>query len=155
MRLGDVLRLPVIHLDAHYWNPGWKETPDEEWDRRLLGLLAGDSWVMDGNYHRSLPERLKRADAAVFLDLPPWVCRLRILERIATSYGRVRADMAEGCPEQVDWEFLHWVWTWHRDVRPIVVGALNQAPPATNVIRLRTTGEVARVLGTLADRAGV
>jgi adenylate kinase family enzyme len=145
-RLGAALGLPVVHLDALYWRAGWRETPDEEWDRRVPELLAADAWVMDGNYHRSLPERLRRADAAVFLDLPPWVCRMRVLKRIASSHGRVRADMAEGCPEKWDWEFVRWVWSWHRDVRPIVAGALDQAPPETAIIRLRTRKEVAGVL---------
>jgi len=153
-RLGDALQLPVIHLDAHYWNPGWKETPDAEWDRRLPGLLAGDSWVMDGNYHRSLPERLLRANAAVFLDPSPWLCRLRIVKRIATSYGRVRADMADGCPEKVDWEFLRWVWTWHRDVRPIVAGALDQAQDQVTVLRLRNRRNVAALLRHLRSAPG-
>lgn len=146
IRLGAALQLPVVHLDAHYWNPGWRETPDEEWDRRLPHLLAADAWIMDGNYHRSLPERLRRADAAVFLDLSPWTCRLRVVKRIASSFGRVRADMADGCPEQLDWPFLRWVWSWHRDVRPIVVAALDQAPPETAVIRIRTPREVAGML---------
>jgi len=152
-QLGAALHLPVIHLDAHYWNPGWKETPDDEWDRKLPELLARESWVMDGNYHRSLPERLRCADAAVFLDLSPWVCRLRVLKRIASTYGRVRADMAVGCPEKVDGEFLRWVWTWHRDVLPIVMGALDQAPPETAVLRLRKRSEVAALLRGLAALA--
>ena len=145
-RLGAALRLPVVHLDALYWNPGWRPTPDDEWDRKLPELLAADSWIMDGNYHRSLPERLRRADAAVFLDLPPWTCRWRVVKRIASSYGRVRADMAAGCPEQMDGEFLRWVWTWPRDVRPTVVHALEHAPPETAVLRLRTRKEVAAAL---------
>lgn len=142
-RLGETLRLPVVYLDARYWRPGWTPTPDEEWDAALPELLAAPAWIMDGNYHRSLPERLRRADAAIFLDLPPRVCRWRVLKRIASSYGRVRSDMADGCPEQWDWEFLRWVWAWHRDVRPIVVAALDQAPPDVEIIRLRTRRDVA------------
>jgi adenylate kinase family enzyme len=30
-RLGTALYLEVIHLDAYYWNPGWTQTPREEW----------------------------------------------------------------------------------------------------------------------------
>ena len=30
-RLGERTGLPVIHLDEHYWRPGWEPTPDDEW----------------------------------------------------------------------------------------------------------------------------
>lgn len=30
-QLGAKLNLPVIHLDAHFWNAGWVETPKDEW----------------------------------------------------------------------------------------------------------------------------
>ena len=30
-RLGALLDLPVIHLDRHYWNPGWVETEKDAW----------------------------------------------------------------------------------------------------------------------------
>lgn len=152
-RLGAALRLPVVHLDAHYWRPAWTPTPDEEWDEGLPDLLAGPEWVMDGNYHRSLPERLRVADLAILLDLPPWLCRARVLKRILSSYGRVRSDMAAGCPEQWDWEFLRWVWTWHRDVRPIVTDALDRAPETVEILRLRTRGEVAALERAAGDAA--
>jgi adenylate kinase family enzyme len=48
--LGKRLELPVIHLDAHFWRPGWVETPKPEWRERVAQLAARDAWVMDGNY---------------------------------------------------------------------------------------------------------
>ena len=33
-RLGERLGLPVIHLDAEHWRPGWVETPADEWKRK-------------------------------------------------------------------------------------------------------------------------
>ncbi|MNP06465.1 topology modulation protein [compost metagenome] len=30
-KLGEELSIPVYHLDAYYWQPGWVETPREEW----------------------------------------------------------------------------------------------------------------------------
>ena len=34
-QLGEILDLPVIHLDQEYWQPGWVPTPDDEWLRRV------------------------------------------------------------------------------------------------------------------------
>lgn len=109
--------LPLIHLDQQYWRPGWVETPADEWDRRLAEIVAGDRWIIDGNYSGSLERRLDRADTVIDLRLPAWRCVWRILKRVASSRGRVRADMAEGCPEQLNLEFLVYTATFPRHAR--------------------------------------
>ena len=43
---------------------------------------------------------------------------LGIMKRIAGSYGQVRPEMAEGCPEKIDFEFFRYVWTYRRQQRP-------------------------------------
>ena len=60
-RLGAALGLPVVHLDTHYWNPGWIETPDDEWDRVQPGLFEGDAWVADGNPPIATASRTERS----------------------------------------------------------------------------------------------
>ena len=60
--LGERTGLPVVHLDRHFWHPGWVETPRDEWRRRQAELFAGDRWIADGNYGRTFDERFSRAD---------------------------------------------------------------------------------------------
>ena len=43
------------------------------------------------------------------LELNRFVCLWRVLKRWLTYKGRSRPDMAAGCDEKVDWEFLCWV----------------------------------------------
>jgi hypothetical protein len=43
---------------------------------------------------------------------------LGIMSRIATSYGRVRPEMAQGCPERINVEFFRYVWTYRQQQRP-------------------------------------
>jgi hypothetical protein len=50
--------LPVIHLDLHYWKPGWVRPLDDEWREKQRTLLAGEAWIADGNYHETLDLRL-------------------------------------------------------------------------------------------------
>jgi adenylate kinase family enzyme len=54
--------LPVIHLDLHFWTPGWVAPSENEWRRKQRDVLAGDAWIADGNYHETLDLRLERAD---------------------------------------------------------------------------------------------
>src|ERR1051325_11561095 len=99
-RLGERTGLPVVHLDAHYWRAGWRETPREEWDARVDELLAADEWIIDGNYGGTLARRLAACDTVIFLDLPRTLCLWRVVKRRALFRGRSRPDMAEGWPER-------------------------------------------------------
>ncbi|MFS8512814.1 MAG: hypothetical protein LOD87_03710, partial [Planifilum fulgidum] len=60
--LGRMLDIEVIHLDAHYWKPGWIEPSEEEWLRRVERLTRRDAWIMDGNYTKTIDIRLTEAD---------------------------------------------------------------------------------------------
>ena len=145
-RLGAQLGLEVFHLDKFYWRPGWVETPKDEWLRAVEGLAARDSWVMDGNYSGTLDVRLARCDAAVFLDLPRRVCLWRIVKRRLAYRATTRPDMAEGCPEELNPEFVRWVWDYPRRSRPGVLARLAAAGDGKRIIRLRSRREVERFL---------
>ena len=122
--LGEALSLPVVHLDKLWWKSGWINRTEGEFDALLDAVLLGEEWVIDGNYLRTLPRRLERCDAVVLLDYPRRVCLLRALRRILTWRGRTRPDMAAGCPERLDAEFVRWIWEFHRTQRPQVLGLL-------------------------------
>jgi len=109
--------LPLIHLDQEYWRSGWVEPPKEAWNQQVAELAARERWVMDGNYGGSLAIRLERADTVLDLQLPAWLCVARILKRVVGSWGRVRPDMAEGCPEQFSFEFLLYTAMFPRSAR--------------------------------------
>ena len=122
--LGEALSLPVVHLDKLWWKSGWINRTEGEFDALLDAVLLGEEWVIDGNYLRTLPRRLERCDAVVLLDYPRRVCLLRALRRILSWRGRTRPDMAAGCPERLDGEFVRWIWEFHRTQRPQVLELL-------------------------------
>lgn len=73
--------LPVIHLDLHYWRPGWVKPSGDEWRERQRDLLRGDAWIADGNDLETLDLRLERAEDVVLLDTPWWICAVRAFLR--------------------------------------------------------------------------
>ena len=148
-QVGARTGLPVIHLDAEYWHAGWVPTPDVEWRARVSALAGGERWVMDGNYGGTLDLRLARADTVVFLDLSRRATMWGVLRRWLAHRGRTRPDMAPGCPEQMSWEFLRWVWEYPRTRRPQMLRRLGELPPGTRPVVLRSRAEVARWLATL------
>lgn len=141
-RLGEVLNLPVVHLDALYWRTGWQPTPPDEWCRLVEEVTSKPSWVIDGNYGGTLERRLIRADAVVLLDLPRLICVARVLWRRIFYAGRSRPSMAPGCPERVTWGFIHWIWTYGKRRRPGVLARLKAAEPEKTVVILRSAREV-------------
>jgi adenylate kinase family enzyme/aminoglycoside N3'-acetyltransferase len=99
--------LPVIHLDLHFWKPGWTEPSEEEWRETQRALLASDEWIADGNYHETLDLRLDRADTVILLDTPWWLCASRAFRRgIRRPAG---TQMPDGC-EDSTWRRVHDEW---------------------------------------------
>ena len=102
--------LPLIHLDVEFWNPGWVETPKEEWPAKVEALAARETWIIDGNYSGTFPLRMPRADTIILLTRPRWLCLARAIWRSARNYRRNRADIGEGCPERFNLDFYKWIW---------------------------------------------
>jgi adenylate kinase family enzyme len=111
--------LPVIHLDLHYWKPGWVKPSDREWREKQRSLLAGDAWIADGNYQETLDLRLERADTVVVLDTPWWVCAGRAFGRgVRRPAGTA---MPEGCEDSAlrrlrdEWRLAGVIWRHRHD----------------------------------------
>ncbi|MDN7246664.1 topology modulation protein [Planococcus shenhongbingii] len=109
--LGEKLGLPVHHLDSIYWKPGWIEAEPAEFRAAQEKVTAGESWIIEGNYSDSFDIRFAKADTFIYLELPLRVCLYRVLKRWLTNIGNTRPDMAEGCPEKMDLEFLKFIVT--------------------------------------------
>jgi adenylate kinase family enzyme len=150
-QIGERLSLPVVHLDSIYWSPGWVETEKEAWLARLQEELSRPQWVMDGNYGATLEERLKHADALIYLDYPRWICLYRVVSRYIKHRGKTRPDMGPECPEQLDWVFLKWIWGYNKTRRPALLAKLDGTTGSTQIIRLQRPREAADFLTAIAD----
>jgi len=148
-RLGERLGLPVIHLDAEYWRPGWVEPPKPEWARRVRELTAGERWITDGNYGGTMEIRFAAADTIVFLDVPRGLCLWRVLRRTLRFAGRSRPDMTEGCPERISLAFVRWIWEYPRTRRPGVLARMRTAGAHARHVVLRSPREVESFVASL------
>ena len=148
-KLGDATHLPVIHLDRHSWRPGWVEPAKDVWDDELLALLRRESWIIDGNYSRTMDLRLAYCDTAIFLDFPRHICAWRVIKRSLKYRGRNRPDLSEGCPEQINLEFLMWTWTYPKRSRVNVIKRLAKVAEKISVVRLTTKREVEGFLASI------
>jgi adenylate kinase family enzyme len=149
-RLGQLLRIEVIHLDALYWNAGWVETPKPVWAETVAELVQRDAWIMDGNYSGTFDIRLKACDAVIFLDMPRLICLWRVLKRLVIYRKRNRPDMAAGCREKLNGEFLLWIWNYPKRTRPKIVAWMRENAGGKKVIWLRSPVEVQKYLADVS-----
>lgn len=136
-RLGEIVGLPVIELDEHFWQPGLIALPRDKWVRLQQELANQSRWVMEGDLgpYDALPVRLSAADTVLLLDFPLWLCLWRALRR-----GRER------------WDFWWWMITWRWLERPKIRGML-AGQAGAKVHAFRSPKELYQFLAKLAVSA--
>lgn len=147
--IGDAVDLPVIHIDPMYWNSGWVQRPREETRELALEAAQKDKWVFDGNNSATMQERLDRADTVIFLDVGTLTRLWRITKRTLRYYGRSRPDMAEGCPERFNWEFIRFVAGYAKDGRLRALEFLSNVPNDKCIYHLRNNRDIRLFLSNI------
>jgi adenylate kinase family enzyme len=133
--------LPVIHLDVHYWKPGWVEPSKEDWQETQRRVLAGDAWIADGNDLETLELRLERADTVVLLDTPWWTCASRAFVR---GLRKPVGEMPEGCEDSA-WRRLRDEW---RSVGIILRGRRSEHERGRAIVSRHEPRVAVQVLGS-------
>jgi adenylate kinase family enzyme len=148
----DVLGVPFLELDSIRHQAGWRELPDDEFRARTAEFVAGDGWVVDGNYSAVRPIVRERATHIVWLDLPKWQVMLQVVRR---TLGRavLRRELWNGNRES--WRSLFsrdptesiilWAWTSYDRRRREYAEELDG-----RWVRLRSRREVKSWLASLA-----
>ena len=132
-----------MHLDPIFWREDWTPAPREVARRDLDAAVAGERWILDGNFLDAGDARFERADTVILLDLPRRTCVWRIFKRLARDRRRDRPDLPAGSREGFDLPFLRWTWRYPRDERPQVLAML-AALDGVAVHRLRSRADVRR-----------
>lgn len=111
-KMAEKHQLPVLHLDSVQFLPGWDVRPADEKQRIVQDFLDThpDGWVIDGNYSKlSFAQRTEEADMIIQLLFNRFSCLYRCARRYRTYKGKTRPDMAKGCNEKMDGEFVKWI----------------------------------------------
>lgn len=147
-RLGALLDMPVVHLDHHYWQPGWVPLDLATFRARVAALAAADRWILDGNYASTMDLRLPRSDLVVLVDFPRRVCLVRVLRRLARSRGR--PWNVPWCPERIDRGFVRYLWRWPVEGRPRTLSIVDRYVSPEALVRLGNPRAARRWLDAVA-----
>ncbi len=88
-KLKSKLGLPLFYLDAIWHKPDRTHISREEYDTRLAEILDLDSYIIDGNYSRTIESRIAACDTVFLFDLPVEVC----LDGAISRLGKARYDL--------------------------------------------------------------
>ena len=110
-QLGKFFNCPVLYLDKIQFEPNWEERDQETSKEMVKNFLdKNSSWIIDGNYTSFYRDRrMEEADMIVFMNFSRTTCLFQAYKRSVTYKGRTREDMASGCIEKLDFEFIKWI----------------------------------------------
>ena len=88
-KLSRQTKIPLVYLDAIWHKADRTHISRDEFDQRLSEFLSSESWIIDGNYSRTLERRLCACDTVFFFDLSSKVC----LQGAVSRLGQKRKDL--------------------------------------------------------------
>ena len=109
-QLSKFYKIPTLHLDTVFFKEGWNMRDEDETLERVSSFMKHKNWIIKGNYTGLLQEQRRNdADWIVFLNFNRFTCLYRALKRYLHYRGTTRGDVAEGCEEKIDLEFIGWL----------------------------------------------
>lgn len=132
-KLRDVTGLMLYYLDMIWHKPDGTNISREEFDEKLRSIMSRDSWIIDGNYQRTLETRIKACDTVFLFDLPTETCIEGALSRI----GKKREDMP-WFENELDPQFRQWIESFRENKLPEIYRLLEKYKNGRQIVVFRT-----------------
>ena len=134
--LSDMFNLPVYHLDAFQFESDWKPRPKDVRDAKILETVKKDSWIIEGVYTSTLEARIKAADLIIFLDFKTIDLVKGVVQRFlkAKMSGEKEKSEIPGCKENIDFEFIKYIFSFNKNKREKIYQIMNNNPDKKVVI---------------------
>ena len=149
LKMSKIFDLEFLSIDRDVrWLPGWVERDKQQQRAILKKLVQRDRWVMDGSGASSFDIGLPRTDLVIWMRVSRRVRLVGLARRVIKHFGRVRPDMATGCPERLpDKEFLSYIWNFDKSHAPKFVHNIDVHAPDIPVLVINTLAEADHLLG--------
>jgi adenylate kinase family enzyme len=155
-RIAELTGIPHHELDTLFWRPNWTPAPIDEFRAAVEAIVAGEQWVIDGNYSRVRDIIWPRATELVWLDLPFPVVLWRAVTRTARRVI-TQEELFAGNRETIrfvlfDRESILWwvISTHHRRRRTYQVQFRERAGLPFTVHRIRNPADAGQMLVKLS-----
>ncbi|MBS1836159.1 MAG: adenylate kinase [Actinobacteria bacterium] len=148
--VASLLDVPFVELDSLFHQPGWTPLPLEQFRAGVGEIVAGDGWVVDGNYRQVRDLVWGRADTVIWLDPSRIRATSRVLRRTLERVTRGEelwngnsetwSNLFSADPER---NVVLWSWKKHPEYRRSYTAAMvERVPSEARWVRLRSDDEV-------------
>lgn len=120
-KLKNIMNLPLYHLDMMYHKEDGSHISKEELEEKLIKIFKEDSWIIDGNYQRTIEMRLKECDTAFLLDFSTDICIAGAESRV----GQKREDLP-WIEEKLDEKFKQVIENFSKEKLPQIYELLDK-----------------------------
>ena len=143
-KLNKILNIPVIHLDL-IWNKSDKTTiTREKFDKKLSEIFNMKSWIIDGNYQRTIEKRVENCDTIFLLDYSLETCLLGAYSRV----GQKRDDMPWK-EDELDENFKQFIIKFSEENLPEIYKIIDKYKDKKNIIIFKNREEADLYLTSL------
>ncbi len=104
-KLGQMLKIPVHHLDKYMFEPEGKKRSKHLFIELQKTLLDEESWIIEGCSSSTFEMRFAKADTFIYFQFSRFICCLRLFKRLFNyqkEFGGLRA---------ITWEILKYLKT--------------------------------------------
>ncbi len=136
-KLSSAAGIPLYYLDMLWHKPDGTNISRETFDAKLNEIIQKDTWIIDGNYQRTLETRLKECDTVFLLDFPLEVCLSGAKSRI----GKKREDLP-WIESEFDEEFRQWIIDFPKKQLPEIYDLLKKYQEEKDIVIFRTRKEL-------------
>jgi adenylate kinase family enzyme len=81
-RLGQLLGIPVHHLDKHMFEDGGKKRDKQKFIKIQKAILDEEAWVVEGCSFSTFEMRFAKADVLIYFHFSRFVCFFRLFKRL-------------------------------------------------------------------------
>ncbi len=149
-KLARTFGLRYISMDKEiFWLPGWQMRSRPEQRQIIASIISDETWLMDGSNPSSFDMRLPRTHIVLWVRMPRWICLWGAVSRTVKGYGKARPEMAEGCPERLDLDFLKYIWNFEKRHAPIFEQNFGVHGPQVPVFQIKSRKQTRQLLDLL------
>ena len=128
-KLHSITKIPLYHLDLIWHKPDKTHISREEFDERLKQIFLEESWILDGDFSRTMEMRMEACDTIILFNLPYEICIDGIKKREGTKRDDMPWEIAEA-----DEKFLNDVKNYESKNLPKIVELLEKFQSEKNII---------------------
>ncbi len=144
-KLKDITNLPLYHLDMLYHKKDGTHITKEELEDKLKEIFKEETWIIDGNYQRTLEMRIKECDTVFLLDFPVNIC----IEGAKSRIGNNREDLP-WIEEKLDEELKKSIINFPNEKLPQIYELLNKYKSNINIKIFKSRDEADNYIKNLS-----